>query len=205
MVGRVDCQKTFLSCLSAIYGQDGPCCCCYKWLPKNVPCLNSLNYLHYTKYAYPKTKIWMDENLDSRSRRNNWTPKIVPKVFVLPPPFVPSWSKYDLLYIQRAELLFCCASLLYTACWLLGIYTTWRTHLSRTKISFSFSSFCFYVRASSSLDGEGKVDLFSLAFFSPSSLCFLSYTYTYSSNQSMINTLCGLVRRSAYPIYTNSL
>ena len=76
--------------------------------------------------------------------------------------------------------------------------------LEQNKISFSFSSFCFYVRASSSLDGEGKVDLFSLAFFSPSSPA--SYHIpTYSSNQSMINTLCGLVRLSAYPIYTNSL
>ena len=142
------------------YGQDGPCC--YKWLPKNVPCLNSLTT--YDTTLIRKQKIWTDENLDSRSRRNNWTPKIVPKAFVLPPS--SSWSKYDLLY-PASWAVICCPSL-HCLLLLLGIHHLANT-LEQNKISFSFSSFCFYVRAPSSLDGEGKVDLFSLAFFSPSS------------------------------------
>ena len=50
-----------------------------------------------------------------------------------------------------------------------SVYTPLGEHTWAEQNFFLILFFCFYVRASSSLDGEGKVDLFSLAFFSPSS------------------------------------
>lgn len=64
MVGRVDCPKNVPFVPECNLWAGRALLLLLQVTAEKHSLLELAYYLHYTKYAYPKTKIWMDENLD---------------------------------------------------------------------------------------------------------------------------------------------